>query len=402
MTEATRRLFVTLAVTAGLWALSLVEAPAPSISLFDPTQPSAALTVLNLGIRPLASGMLVIELFALLIPSLRLRRVSGWAARRPLRIAGVALGLVFAAGQLVGLARARGLEGAEVGVIFTGVLVAGGAMELVERWGLGSGYLVASLVVREATTTLVGLGRMVDEEYVTPGPVLIVVLSALATVAYLLWRALRPIVQGVDGVRAPIPISGMGMSGSAAAAMSLPALVSTPLARSTWIGVSTVLMVAFTVLWSLVFFRPKAVRAAWKRWNPSLDEAGLQLSARALLPTAIRDALLVNVAFSLVAEFLQVPGNELGLAAFPLALGVLDVVEEWRFCRTHGPVVRVWELHRTFEIDALLRRLEREGLHPFAKNRHLRAAFQVFGPFIPVSILVPAGEATRAKEITGE
>lgn len=422
MNEATSRLIITVVATAGLWALSFVESPAPRVSFFDPSDPAPAVTILNLGVRPLASGMLVVELFALLIPALRQRRISGWAARRPLRIAGVAMGLLFAAAQLLGLARAQGLEGAGAGLVFLGVLLAGGAMELVERWGLGSGYLVASLIVRDLASTLGSLGRMVADDLVTPGALLILLLGAGGTVAYLLWRIQRPIspsqsapslsVEGTERVRAPIPISGMGMSGSAAAVMSLPALVAnlsgSPApswlleSRAVWVSVSLVLMVGFTVLWSLVFFRPKAVRAVWKRWNPSFDEASLELAARALLPTAIRDAILINVGFSMVVSIFQLPGDSLGLAVFPLALGVLDVVEEWRFCRAQGAVVRVWELHRTYEIDAVLRRLESEGLHPFAKNRHLRAAFQVFGPFIPVSILVPIAEATRAKELVGE
>jgi hypothetical protein len=98
---------------------------------------------------------------------------------------------------------------------------------------------------------------------------------------------------------------------------------------------------------------------------------------------------------------LGLQGGPLVTGVLPLTLAGIDLTSEWSFRQRHGALERVWEVHRVYEIDALLRRLESEGLHPFARGRHLRAAFQFFGPFIPVSIVVPVAEAAKARELVG-
>jgi len=160
-------------------------------------------------------------------------------------------------------------------------------------------------------------------------------------------------------------------------------------------------MVLLIAVFSLLFFRPKLVAAVWKQWNPSLDVTSLELSARALLPSAIRDAFVVNVAFVLLHGALGLEGAALVTGVLPLTLAGLDLTNEWTFRRQHGAVESVWEVHRVYEVDALLHRLESEGLHPFARGRHLRAAFQVFGSFIPVTVVVPVAEAVKARELVG-
>ena len=93
--EALLRLAVTVAVVAGLLALARVRMP----GLYDEAE-GAGFSIATLGITPMVSAAVLIELLALLIPAWRRRRHAGYEARRPLRaaaaISAVALALVQA------------------------------------------------------------------------------------------------------------------------------------------------------------------------------------------------------------------------------------------------------------------------------------------------------------------
>ncbi|PKN57165.1 MAG: hypothetical protein CVU56_12245, partial [Deltaproteobacteria bacterium HGW-Deltaproteobacteria-14] len=63
----------------------------------------------------------------------------------------------------------------------------------------------------------------------------------------------------------------------------------------------------------------------------------------------------------------------------------------------HGPLARAWCLHRTYAVAPALAALEREGIPAFARSRHLRMLFPFLGSWAPIDLLVPPGDAERAR-----
>lgn len=74
----------------------------------------------------------------------------------------------------------------------------------------------------------------------------------------------------------------------------------------------------------------------------------------------------------------------------------LDLRAEWRFRREVGRVVVVWEEHRLYALAALEARLAEAGVAVLARGRHHRALLYVFGPFVPIELLVPEAQAEAA------
>lgn len=136
--------------------------------------------------------------------------------------------------------------------------------------------------------------RMVLEEMATPGAVLVLIGVLAGAVWTLTFLSRRAAPASEVPVRAPPPISGLGMTASAAALLSFPATLANfiPALHSSAVALQSsqllftslwaALAVTFTVGWSLVFFWPRGVAALWKRWNPQLDETSAILAARAV------------------------------------------------------------------------------------------------------------------------
>lgn len=404
-----QRVLVTLGVLGVLIGLSLTNLESTrSVSLFDPTEVFPKLSWLGLGFGPLLNAYFIVEVVALVVPPLRWRRVSGSAARRPLVVTSWVLGLGLAALQCGAMARATG-ELALPSTMMAATVLCWGLVVVAHRFGLLNGFAVAALASVEGFTSLERLWRMVQSEEVAPG-VLLVVLVLLATAAFaMVWLSRRPPLQPAMPVRAPPPSSGLGMTASAAALLSLPTTVanfvpalrplsgallsSQALYVSSWIGLS----VLFTAFWSVLFFRPRVVASMWKRWNPELDEVSAVLAARAAIPVAIRDSLILNVAFALALQFVAPASVSLVGATLVTTLMLLDGFDELRFRRAHGALVAVYELSRVPEVDAVLHRLSSRGIAAFARTRHYRAAFQFFGPHLPIEVMVPAARADEAR-----
>lgn len=405
-----QRVLVTLAVLGVLIGLSLTNLESTrSVSLFDPTEVFPKFSWLGLGFSPLLNGYFIVEVIALIVPPLRWRRVSGGAARRPLVIASWVLGLMLATVQCGVMARASGELGFSASMM-AATLVGWALVVVAHRFGVLNGFSVAALASLDGFTSL-QRWRMVEREELAPGA-LLVVFGLLAAAAYaIVWLSRRPAAQPAIPVRAPPPVSGLGMAASASVLMSLPSTAANfvrslqPFSRAlqtsqllfvaSWLGVAAL----FTVFWSTLFFRPRVVASMWKRWNPELDDVSTLLAARAAVPTAIRDALNLNVAFALPMQLVAPISVSLVSAVMVTALVLLDGLDELRFRRAHGALVTVYELARVPEVDAVLHRLTSRGIAAFARTRHHRAAFQFFGPHLAIEVMVPAGRAAEARAV---
>lgn len=408
------RIAVSLVALGALLGLSLISLePTRPTSLFDPSIARAPffprLSWLGFGAAPLLTGFMIVELLAVMVPPLRWRRVSGEGPRRPLVYASWSLGLAIAALEAWSFSRTSDLTlGA---MMMAGTLASWGIVVAAGRYGLLNGFAVAALASLGALDDVMRVQRVVVQEEVAPGAVLVLVIVLAAAVWASLFLARRAAPTVEVPVRAPPPVSGLGMTASAGALLSFPATLANffPVLRSPsqalqssqvlftslWAGLAVLL----TVGWSLAFFRPRAVAAVWKRWNPQLDETSAILAARALLPIAIRDALVLNVAFTVALELTLHLGGGLVSVALVTTLIVLDGLDEWRFRLAHGELASVLEVQRVPEVDAVLHRLTASGIPAVARSRHYRASLQFFGPNVPVEVLVPVTRADEAKAL---
>jgi hypothetical protein len=397
--------------------LSLVQLePTRPVSLMDPVgsaDPSGtALSWLGFGVTPVVAAFVLVELVAVAVPAWRWRRVSGAVARRPLVFASWGLGLGFTALQAGALARASD-DLALGGKAMVGTLVSWGLVLAVSRFGLMNGFaaaLLASLVGLEEVQRLRGLLVLGE---LPPGLVLLLVAGVAGAVRTMVFMARRSGPPADVPVRAAPPISGLHLADVASALMTLPmtlaSVVPGIVGRTHQLFSSRLL---FTVLWallaslltvglSLAYFRPRSVGAMWKRWNPSIDEVSAVLAARAALPPAIRDALVLNMAFAVALSVTVQVGASLVGAALLATVIVLDAVDEWRFRLAHGPLVVLLELHRVPEVDAVMHRLTTQQVPALARARHYRASQQFFGPNVPIEVMVPATRVDEAKALLG-
>lgn len=406
-----QRVLVTLAVLGVLIGLSLTNLESTrSVSLFDQNELFPKASWLGLGFGPLLSAYFFVEVIALVLPPLRWRRVSGAGPRRPLVVASWAVALVFAALQCGSMARASG-ELVLPASMMAATVLCWSLTIVADRFGILNGFSVAALASLDGLGSAQRSWRLFQSEDFSPG-VLLLALATLAGAAYtIVWLTRRPVPQPSLPVRAVPPVSGLGMTASAGALLSFPVTLSTfvpelaPLgealqrSQTLYVSLWVAFSVAFTVFWALVFFRPRAIAAMWKRWNPEVDEVSAVLAARAAMPAALRDALVLNVAFALAMQLTLPAAVSLVSVVLLTALVVLDGLDEVRFRRAHGELVSVHELARVAEVDAVLHRLSSKGIEAFARTRHYRAAFQFFGPHLPIEVLVPLARAEEARAV---
>lgn len=413
--SAPQRLAVSIAalgVMVGLSMISLESArPTSLLDAMSGREPYfPPFSWFGLGVRPLLVGFMLVELVCVAVPPLRWRRVSGEGPRRPLVYVSWGLGLALVALQAWSASRAAEdlLFGAKVmagTLVVWGLTVAGG------RFGLLNGFALAALASLGGLDDVQQVQRLLASDGVTPGAVLVLVAVLAGAVWTLTFLTRRPAPSAEVPVRAPPPISGLGMTATAGALLSLPAALSSfvpgmmdvqrtlqqsgSVYRALWIG----LAVLPTIVWSFIYFRPRAVASVWKRWNPELDEVSATLAARALLPPGLRDALLLNVAFAVAIDVTLGFGTGLVAAALVATLIVLDGLDEWRFRVTHGALTTVLEVQRVPEVDAVLHRLSSNGVPAVARARHYRVVDQFFAPNVPVEVMVPAARADEAKAL---
>jgi hypothetical protein len=407
------RLLVTLAGAAALPLLGYLPLGVPGVD-------AGGLAALGgpplhpflFGVAPIVTGLVAVEVFALLVPPLRRRRLAGAAARRPLLVAGAGAALVAAALQSWGVAAwlagfpavltARPGLPLVAGVFAAaaaGTAVIAGLWWLAGRFGLGGGY--STLALGTAGASLVGLWRADAAAGAGPAAALwtIGLTAAVAGVALVVLR--RP--AAADGVTLRRPTSGT---------VPLPALHQLHVALL-WLQVpvwsfSERYPAAWLVVWFLVL-GGLTVLAAWLFSRPALlaplrARAGLAPPAapprglfwRALIPSLLLVWLLAAVGGLTPHLGLALAGYDLALVVVAVAV-LLDLAAEWRGRRAVRDAVPVWPLQRVQATDVALSALAARGVPAFVRAAHHRSLLHVFGPHVPATIHVPAAQAAAAE-----
>lgn len=424
-----RRLAVTLAAPVVYFALTRLPIPTlgqdalahlATIPGYDPLTTSLA----SLGITPLVSAFLIVELVAMVVRPWSHLRTSGPAGRRKLNTAVYLLAFVLTSVQssllatnLQALVPGTPLLATAACIASTTFLLAGLA-SAVDRFGLGGGYPV--LIGAAALPAAYGLGRSlldsVQRNLLAPMYValVLVVLVGTAGVAVLVLRLGKTRTPGL-ALRAPA--CGILPIGMATGLLTMPATLSSlsgtsgeltaelhPGSIAYWIAV-VILTAVFAALGSWLFNRPTLVgdaivRVTEGRREPAAESAREQLGAVIavsivfLLGLVIASGLLVWVVAGALTFDL--------LTAVVVTALVFDLVREWRFRRIVPNAVRTWPIHRVYAVAPALLALERAGIPAHPRSLRLRTLYQFFAPEVPIDLLVPSSRQEEARRILAE
>jgi preprotein translocase subunit SecY len=371
------------------------------------------MSVIALGLRPLISAFVLVELFALAVPSMRpLRHAPEGRRKLAYVIAGTAILLAAIQGYFVAVwLEALGYGGADIVVpgMHTRGLIAitlvGGTMflvwlvSLINRRGIGNGYAVLLVAGWMMSPNWKGLGEH---------PPLAFALAAVAiAVVVIVVNVLTRARVGAGGAPIPLPSSGLvplsDIGGGAVFIKQLLVLgFAMPMGVAKLINfmestivAPIVILVLTTLLWSWLFTRPALVHDRLVRAGCAAPDMRTWVSATVL--SAIGLALIFGVMFMTrrhVPELVTLADPF--VVAF-IAATLLDLVDEAR-ARNRQPLVAVWPLH-----DPMLAAVVRDQLTAAEIPHHLQAArlrsmLWFFGPYVPIMVLVPDEHVPAAEK----
>ena len=367
------------------------------------------MSVVALGLRPLISAFVLVELFALAVPRLRPLRHAP-EGRRRLAYVVAATAILLATIQAYFVARyleALDYAGSEIVALhmrgMITITLVGGTMFLVwlvsviNRRGIGNGYAVLLVAGWLMSPNWKGLGEH---------PPLAFVLAAVAIAVVVITVVLLTRVR-VGGTPIPLPSSGLvPLSEIGGGAVFIKQLLVLGFAMpmgvaklihfmESTIVAPIVILVLTTVLWSWLFTRPALVRDRLVRAGYAAPDPRTWVSATALSACGLT---VIFVAMFVTRHYVP----ELGSLADPFVVAfaaatLLDLVDEAR-ARTQQPLVAVWPLH-----DPMLATVVRDQLTAAEIPHHLQAArlrsmLWVFGPYIPIMVLVPEEHVPAAEK----
>jgi hypothetical protein len=412
------RIFVTLAAPLAIYAASRLPLLGLDYDELAEVVGPGAKNMFNLGLlglTPLITAYLLVEIAALLIPGWRRRRHAGPAARAPLGHAVIALTfavLLFqtwailkyldALGRGMGMTELTGTDRMLlVGSLLAGTALFAGVAKLIRHHGVGNGFgtLLASAWILHIAWPWLKLEALGSGYHVLGLATLLVV--ALPIAVALRWR-----VGAVGEATLRIPTSGLSPIGDAGGLVVLLGLLATlPLPDLTqkivefiqslgshlWLVVA--LLVTVTVLWSLAFARPRVTATLATR-------TGLApISSRTFWRgTALSAAVLLFVSGpSLLPSFTQSFYKEL---TNPLMIGIvvalgLDVFDDLRARRV--ALEPAWSLQQAQHADLVAHDLSLAGIPCHLASSNLRTLFAFFAPFVPIDVLVPAEHVPAAR-----
>ncbi len=437
-----RRTVLTLALVGA--ALLLFHVPLAGIdrsALGLDASTRQNLSIGALGIMPVISAYLLVEVVALSRAKWRALRNSGALGRAKLSRVAHVLALVLAAFQAFGVTRY--MEGIDVAgldfvmepslgfrVVTVCTLVAGTALLMliaaaIQRFGLGNGYsvLIASGVclhlsdIPEAATDLPPALKVA----LVAGGLAVVALFAIVLGLRNTHPALSPADPYRDGAATeqpstlpivrPLPCGIVPLT-VAASALTLPLVIANlvpgvdasalPIASADGYELwGLALVLGLTPLLARWFHAPQRIAALRVR---ALGKRALGASE-----AAVRLALSVQVLISMVvlgalwwlAAWLGRTTN-VGLALFELTVlpaVILDLATELGARRRLGRAVAVGALHRVWEVDVALELLQQNGIQAAPRTLHHRMLLQFFGPHLPVELLVQPRHAKRARKL---
>ncbi len=389
----------------------------------------AGFSVVALGVTPILSAFLLVELAALAIPPLRWRRhdprgrVRLGQAVAALSIALAAVQGYFVAVYLEALSRGGaelvsspglGFRASTAATLAAGTMLLGALAGVIREHGLGNGYgaiLVGGALIEVPALLGVGDGPRAFGRTQVLGLVALAAIAAL-TAAALRWRIGDPAGDDARDERGPrmpplrVPASGIAPLSDAGGLATLlgllaafglgealfePSLRLAELRAERWIPL--VLVAALAPAWAYLLARPslveRAARAAglappsWRAWRRAAFASTALLVAIHLIAAAAGE--VDAVAAALAEPVLAMLGTAV----------VLDLVDDARAHRRALAPAGV--LHQIQHAGVVERVLADAGIPCHLHAAHLRTLLAFFGPFAPVIVLVPEDRAAEAR-----
>jgi hypothetical protein len=427
-------LLVTFGVPALLFAASeivLIPGVAPEafsagpLGLFGSSKHHIGVFALGLG--PVTTAAVLVELVAFLVPRWRGLRHGDPAGRKTLDARVRVLMVAFALFQAFSMVNALvGMQAGDAawitvvdspGLAFTlktmatllaGVCVQFIAAEFISRKGIMNGLVV--LAGAEHARTVVGaLGaelRGIAEGIDSPISLVGLALAIAAT-----WLALRnagtfslsPQAQSRDPYRGgpilarleptiPIPSGSFQVYYVAVAVLALPAFVRTGLhSVSYWLPFGVVVALC-TLLFSRLMHRPEELAKLARRVSDTDATEFAPDTARALR-AAFVPSMLLFAALLLASNFSQF--GALGSIVLLVAI-TMDITRALRGHMRHPDWVEVWKERRATAVPILRAALHRYGIATEVRGAAVAHLLQAFAPYAPSQIYIAPADAEHA------
>ena len=446
MSTLARRLAITIAVPLALYfAGEHLLLPGIGEEVIQRVPGSHAnVGVLALGIMPIVTAYWVVEVIAFLVPGWRRLRHGNPEGRVKLDRAARVLALVLAAFQGFGIATQLGalssLDGAatSTGVSIPLVMLSlmGGlclqfvAARLISQRGLANGFVVLLAAGqlggllesgREALGGRGSHGGMPLGHGATPREVGFTAFALLVGVLAT-WLVLgrpsappRPAAGAEEGAAPyrgarqlvvhpwiPLPASSLQAYVFATSLLMVPQTLAAfhipTFGLADLLQRDAVFVPSFVVVLGIVM----VVFARLMHRPAEMSDLALRLGAKALgtmqeeSRAALRRALLPTSLYFLVAVLLP-HVSRVGFLILPMiAAAVIDIARSIRIELTAPGMVPVWEERRASAVAVLRAALAADGIPSEARGMAVLSLWQVFAPYAPAEILVPAGDAERA------
>jgi hypothetical protein len=378
-----------------------------------------------LGVMPIVSAALLVEIAAVVVPRWRPLRHGGYPGRSRLWTATSALALALAAMQAFLFLRWMSSTPPTMGVApetlfakslvlvvpVVGLFVLLRLAELIDRRGTGHGLSVL-IVAFTLPTVVKGLAgvvrRRIDSGDRIEGFVMLAVMLLVALVVSVARRPSHGWEKHPPRPELLTPAGGSLPFLAASLVLSFPVALSAFVHIEGWPRVGTplhttllvLLLVGFSALFTWLLNRPRRVAELWRRGPGQLDEPTALDAARAANRRGFGRALAVGLALAGLAWL----GLQVHLALETVILVVmgcvaLDVRAELHFRRDHGAVTAVWPIHRTYAVGPALSGLAAAGIPAFPRALRHGALLSFWAPYVPVEILVPAPRAEEAQAL---
>lgn len=363
-------------------------------------------SIVALGITPIISAAVLVELVSLMTRRGRRRRLGGPAARAGMTRAVMILALVLALVQGYFVARyleSLSLRGAEIVqepgwatrflialTLAGGVAAMATVAALIGRHGVGNGYavlLVAGLALdlRDRVALRPDLGAV---------PLATAVIAVVAIASLTLWS-----VRTTFAGRHRLPLGGVVPLQIASSAAGLLAIL--------------LMLFGVPVVGALAYLPPQLGLVPWlavvviaatiSAWIAVAIERRRLGAVEPVHRGELAIAIAVSVGYLVIIVLLdQLARAVLGLDALVLAVAAaiaLDLISEVSLRAREGRLVAVASLQAVIDADRACAALATSGIPVACQGLAFRALTRVLGPFVPIDVLVPAELADRAREL---
>jgi hypothetical protein len=376
--------------------------------------------ILMLGLNPLITGFLLVELFSLMTSPGRRLRERGTDGRATLNRAALIASLLLAGVQATGIARTLETmpspSGASIvafpGLQFTLLTVATltaataalfALCQAISAYGIGNGFALLLLTRSVLSIVQAGSRSLTTLDAQFQGTILLLALGAVVGIVLFFRRAedawLPAFPQGIVPAQVAVSVSPLVWL-AIAWLVHIPRDVRPP----AFAGPLMALVLIPLLSWAAFHLFSSRARLQKNLTDPEefLDVLAASLRRRAIGATAL---LALGTAASLAWRIYR--PNPLAFVLdfteliFLLAI-VLDVWDQYRFQRRVGATARLIQLDNVHFSYRLEERLQEAGIAALARGHQLRSLSFFFGALFKIDVLVDAEQLDRAREVLAE